>query len=308
MVVLREGIVSPVHSRYGEGPSQAWGDRLIFAGDLAAAGARLEPSARSICPRSSMSTRAGFAGARSSCSAGTPLAMTPIPRRSSCGEGSSEATQRGVPRDPGTVEAASSPRSDSRKGSSPPRWRVSAAHRRNKSAAQGNSLRNPQSSRSTAPGCARGSAQERGPERSRAERPQLCGEPQRVAAGTTTHVGGDRLGTAQLGRSDPVIAVNEKEPVLRLEDHHGQDIFARAHVKPDTIRVKMRARIHERARQHILYPDLGHAKSMIDRPPPSWLPPPGDSARSPLASPPLLAHCDSERCVERTAHVRPREQ
>jgi hypothetical protein len=171
MVVLREGIVSPVHSRYGEGPSQAWGDRLIFAGDLAAAGARLEPSARSICPRSPMSTRAGFAGARSSCSAGTPLAMTPIPRRSSCGEGSSEATQRGVPRDPALSRPHRHPapiraRQQSRRGGGSAPLIV-----RNESATQGNSLRNPQSSRSTAPGCARGSAQERGPERSRAERP-----------------------------------------------------------------------------------------------------------------------------------------
>jgi hypothetical protein len=75
---------------------------------------------------------------------------------------------------------------------------------------------------------------------------------ERVFAGATANLSRDRVGPAQLGGRDAVIAVGEEVSLLRVEHDDRLDGLARLDVVLDSSRVEMRNRIDVRARQHVL--------------------------------------------------------
>jgi hypothetical protein len=81
---------------------------------------------------------------------------------------------------------------------------------------------------------------------------ELDGVSERVFAGATAKLSSDRVGPAQLGGRDAVIAVDEEVALLRVEHDDRRDGLARLDVVLDPGCIKMRDRIGVRACQHVL--------------------------------------------------------
>lgn len=75
---------------------------------------------------------------------------------------------------------------------------------------------------------------------------------ERVLAGAAAKLRRDRRGSAQLGGRDAVIAVHEKQSLLRVEHDDGRGVLARSDVVFDAACVEMRGRIDMRAREHVV--------------------------------------------------------
>jgi hypothetical protein len=76
---------------------------------------------------------------------------------------------------------------------------------------------------------------------------------ERVFAGATANLRRDRLGPAQLGGRNAVIAVYEKKSLIGFEHDDGRNVLDRSEVMPDSARIEMRGRIDMSAGDYVVY-------------------------------------------------------